>query len=226
MGFFDGISKKGAEISSSLQESVNKSQRESKCKKTISENNSKIEKTYSEIGIKVYEKRNIDEELVSFINEKAEDIDRMKKENADLKKEILILNNKKICPKCGMEVAINTTFCPNCGTEQEKIEVEPFVPNGKRKCSGCGEIIDDKNEFCPKCGTKKEETASEDKAEVSSKETVEEVKEEVVPAGKRVCSGCGEVIDDNDVFCANCGTRKEEAKEVEVDIQAEKNTEE
>ena len=34
--------------------------------------------------------------------------------------------------------------------------------------------------------------------------------EEVIPEGKRKCSGCGEIIDDADVFCANCGTKKED----------------
>ena len=37
MGFLDGLTKKGEEISNSLQESMNKSQRESKCKKSIAE---------------------------------------------------------------------------------------------------------------------------------------------------------------------------------------------
>ena len=42
MGFLDGLTKKGAEISNSLQESMNKSQRESKCKKSnINSNNSR-----------------------------------------------------------------------------------------------------------------------------------------------------------------------------------------
>ena len=216
MGFFDGLTKKGAEISSSLQESMNKSQRESKCKKTVSENKNKIEKAYSDIGKKAYEKRTIDEEVMTFISGKIEEIDGLLKENEELQREILILNNKKKCPKCGAEVDINTTFCPQCGTEQEKIEVEPFVPNGKRKCSGCGEVIDDKNEFCPKCGAKKEVVENVEATEVEVKaeeaEKVEEVKEpeEVIPDGKRKCSGCGEIIDDADVFCANCGTKKED----------------
>lgn len=213
MGFFDGLTKKGAEISSSLQESMNKSQRESKCKKSISENKNKIEKAYSDIGKKAYEKRTMDEEVMSFISGKIEEIDALLKENEGLQREILILNNKKKCPNCGAEVDINTTFCPQCGKEQEKIEVEPFIPNGKRKCSGCGEVIDDKNEFCPKCGVKKEVAETTEKAETEAKvEAAEEVKEpeEVIPEGKRKCSGCGEIIDDADVFCANCGTKKED----------------
>ena len=234
MGFFDGLSKKGAELSSSLQESVNKTQRESKCKKTMSENKNRIEKIYSEIGIKVCEKREFNEELITFINEKVEEVDRLNKENEELKREILILNNKKICPKCGKEVELSTTFCPSCGAEQEKIKVEAFIPKGKRKCSGCGEIIDDKNEFCPKCGAKKEVVEETPKAEENVKveekpkaeEAKTEVKKEVAPA-KKVCPGCGEEMAADDVFCANCGYKLDgETKEVEVDSEASAKTEE
>ena len=48
MGFFEGLSKKVSETTSSIQETTNKIQRESKCKKTISDNNAKVEKIYSE----------------------------------------------------------------------------------------------------------------------------------------------------------------------------------
>lgn len=238
MGFFDGLTKKGAEISNSLQESINKSQRMSALKKSISENNSKVARTFSEIGRKVYEKRTMDEEIMTFISEKIEEIDSAKKENEELEKELLGLNNKKKCPECGTEVDLDATFCPVCGKEQEKVEIEPFIPNGKRKCSGCGEVIDDSNVFCPKCGAKKEEVeepaeTTEEKAEESvetaeeNKETTEnnevaeetteaekvEEEKETIPEGKRKCSGCGEIIDDSDIFCANCGTKKEETEE-------------
>lgn len=231
MGFFDGLTKKGAEISNSLQESINKSQRISALKKSISENNSKISRTFSEIGKNVYEKRTMDEEVMTFISGKIEEIDSTKKENEELEKELLGLNNKKKCPECGTEVDIDVTFCPVCGKEQEKVEIEPFVPNGKRKCSGCGEVIDDSNVFCPKCGAKKEEVetveenkeidevAEETTDAVEKNEDVEKVEEvveeekETIPEGKRKCSGCGEIIDDSDIFCANCGTKKEETEE-------------
>lgn len=234
MGFFDGLTKKGAEISNSLQESINKSQRISALKKSISENNSKVARTFSEIGRKVYEKRTMDEEIMTFISEKIEEIDSAKKKNEELEKELLGLNNKKKCPECGNEVDLDATFCPVCGKEQEKVEIEPFIPNGKRKCSGCGEVIDDSNVFCPKCGAKKEEVENveenkendeiaeapennevvEETTEAAEKvEKVVEEEKEIIPEGKRKCSGCGEIIDDSDIFCANCGTKKEETEE-------------
>ncbi len=245
MGFFD-------DLSSSFQESVNKTQKESKYKKTISENKKKVEETYSEMGKMIYQKRNMDEELITYINSKVEAIDRMLKENEELNREILILNNKKICPNCGKEVELSTTFCPSCGAKQEEITTELFVPKGKRKCSGCGTIIDDKNVFCPNCGAKKEENyASEvinDKNEeekvdpiVNSEENTNESKIEVEnkkeileqPISKeieidltsgleeeksnveeksepRICKNCGEILEEDDVFCANCGTKNEE----------------
>ena len=43
MGFLDGVKKKGTEISNNLQESISKQQKISTLKKTITENNSKIE---------------------------------------------------------------------------------------------------------------------------------------------------------------------------------------
>ncbi len=203
MGFLDGVKKKGTEISNNLQESINKQQKISTLKKTITENNSKIEGTFSEIGKKVYEKKTMDEEIMTYISDKIEEIDKMKAENEELEKEQLVLKNKKRCPNCGSEVDINATFCPQCGKEQEKIEVEPFVPNGKRKCSGCGKVIDDSNVFCPNCGVKKEEIV-EEKEEV----VVEETKE-VLPEGKRKCANCGEIINSDDEFCSNCGAKKE-----------------
>lgn len=181
MGFFEGISKKVSETTNSIQETTNKIQRESKCKKTISDNNSKVEKLYNEIGKKVYENRKIDDSLMYFIEEKTNEIDARLKENDELKLEILKLNNKKLCPNCKAEVSIGTSFCPQCGTEQEKVEVEVFIPNGKRKCNGCGEIIDDKNVFCPNCGAKKEEEqAGLENAQVVQNPADEEVKTEDV----------------------------------------------
>ena len=61
---------------------------------------------------------------------------------------------------------------------------------------------------------KAEDSSVEGSSSPETVEIVEEVvkNEEVIPEGKRKCSGCGEIIDDADVFCANCGTKKEETE--------------
>lgn len=249
MGFFDGLS-------NSFQETTNKIQKETKMKKTITENKQKIEKIYSEIGKKIFENKKIDSEITSYVEEQIKAIEGMQEENEKCQREILILNNKKVCPSCKKEVALSATFCPTCGAEQEKIEVEAFVPNGKRKCTNCGSVIDEKVAFCPNCGTKKEEapakegevisaTKPEEKVEEveekieepieevkeEKKEDIEEVVEEIeepvetkkaapveeVPKKAEVkkeepkkyfCSECGTELDEGEMFCPNCGTKR------------------
>ena len=62
MGFFDGLTNK-------VQETTNKMQKESKLKKSISDNNSKIEKTYSEMGKKIFEEKKVNAELEKYFDE-------------------------------------------------------------------------------------------------------------------------------------------------------------
>ena len=223
MGFFDNLS-------SSFQETTNKLQKESKMKKTITENKAKIETAYSEMGKKIFEAKGINDEVKSLAEEKVKAIEEMLKENEECEREILKLNNKKMCPKCNKEVELNATFCPHCGAEQEK-----------GKCSGCGQVIDDKQAFCPNCGTKKEEAPAKE-GEVITEETKEETdlgnveeatveEENTVEEEKKVnpvdeiakkveaekeeevqkyfCAECGTELAADEMFCPNCGTKRE-----------------
>ncbi len=176
MGFFDDISKKVSETKNSLAATTEKIERENKLKKDISINKSNIEKEYSEIGRKVYESRYNLNDISDYIEEKGNYIDSLFKENEDKKKEILILNNKKICPNCSAEINIEVTFCPECGKEQEKVEIKEILPKGKRRCTGCNEIIDDTNTFCPLCGA--EQKKIEENQVVIESDSEEDKKEE------------------------------------------------
>jgi membrane protease subunit (stomatin/prohibitin family) len=48
------------------------------------------------------------------------------------------------CPGCGIPLASNVKFCPECGT---KIQAEAF-------CTECGEKLPPGVKFCPECGAK------------------------------------------------------------------------
>ncbi len=170
MGFFDDISKKMNETKNSFVATTGKIERENKLKKDISNNEVTIQNTYNEIGKKVYESVDNINDINEYLHEKKNYIDSLIASNADMKKEILVLNNKKICSNCSAEIDLEATFCPQCGKEQEKIEQKPeFLPKGKKRCAGCNEIIDEKVSFCPLCGAqqkieeeKVEETTTED----------------------------------------------------------------
>ena len=175
MGFFDDISKKVSETTSSVTEKTNKMAKEAKLKKTLTENSAKVEKMYSELGKTVLDKRENTDEVMKAINECVEKNESIKAENEKINDEILLLNNKKKCINCSAEIDAQVSFCPECGKEQvkpepEKVEEkkEEVIPEGKRKCSGCGEIIETKYTFCPLCGAQNESVAVE--GEVINKE--------------------------------------------------------
>ncbi len=219
MGFFDGLS-------SSLQETTNKIQKETKMKKTINENNQKIEKIYYEMGKKICENKKIDAEITKYVDEQIKAIEDMKAENESCQKEILILNNKKICPNCKKEVELAATFCPSCGAEQEKIEVEAFVPNGKRKCNNCGNIIDEKVAFCPHCGTKKEEAPAKEGEVIDNKEnaeTVKEKKEEIIETSEEeVTEEAKEIVEEADEEKATQDGNVEVEEKMEIEKEEPK----
>lgn len=45
------------------------------------------------------------------------------------------------CKECGEKVDKETSFCPNCGSEFERV-----------KCHNCGKKIEPRDDFCPGCG--------------------------------------------------------------------------
>ena len=55
-------------------------------------NKNKIEQAYSEIGKKAYEKRTMDEEVMTFISVKIEEIDKLLKENEELRQTVELKN--------------------------------------------------------------------------------------------------------------------------------------
>jgi rRNA maturation endonuclease Nob1 len=113
MGFFNDIGKKTTEVTSKLT-------KETKLKFKINDDMSKIENLYNQIGKDVYLKYSSNESLdMIAIEEKCKDLKELEKGVNDAKKEILILNNKKVCPKCESEIEKDAKFCPKCGNKLE-----------------------------------------------------------------------------------------------------------
>jgi membrane protease subunit (stomatin/prohibitin family) len=76
-----------------------------------------------------------------------------------------------LCPSCQAKVAVNSKFCPECGSPVAKPKV---------KCISCGFEMEKGMKFCPECG------ASQNKEIICKKCGAK------VPAGSKFCAECGE----------------------------------
>lgn len=136
MGFFNDLGKKTTEATSKIA-------REAKLKMKITENRSKTKSLYEELGRKVYENhiRENDTNLKEIVKDDCIKIDTLSKETEEARKQILTINNKKLCNNCFAEIEVESMFCPKCGKKQneaktvlekaeEKLETAE-IPQGK-----------------------------------------------------------------------------------------------
>lgn len=151
MGFFNDLGKKTTETTSKIA-------REAKLSMKVTDNKGKIKELYEKIGKEVYENHLREDEtsIKELISEKCSAIDTLSKEIEDAKKEILILNNKKLCKKCYAEIEKDAIFCPKCGEKQteektvlekaeEKLEKEEISPENEKEAEIVKEELEQKN---------------------------------------------------------------------------------
>ena len=127
MEFFDKLTKKASETYKGAAEKTGKLAKEAKLKLKISDNKSKINDIYEEIGKKVYQKHASNEDICikQDLEEECARIDELSAEIEGYHKQILELSNEKACTNCGEHMAKDAKFCPKCGTEQPEIKEEP-----------------------------------------------------------------------------------------------------
>lgn len=143
MGFFDNLSKKATETYKNTTDKTNKMAREMKLKSYIGENKNRIERVYTVIGRKVYEKHVEGKvgEIDEYIKPEIEEIEEIARKIENMNNEIRTINNIKLCEKCASEISLDSKFCPKCGAKQEEntevedknsieavVTAEPVVP--------------------------------------------------------------------------------------------------
>lgn len=113
MSFFNDLGKKTTETTAKIAT-------EAKLKIEIAENKEKINDLYEELGRKIYENHVREERLDidEFISDDCSKIDALSKKIEEARKQILVLNNKKMCKKCFAEIEVNDMFCSKCGEKQ------------------------------------------------------------------------------------------------------------
>lgn len=151
MGFFNDLGKKTSQTTSKIA-------KETKLKLKITDNKGKIKNIYEEIGKKVYQNHIREEKinLKEIVENECSQIDDLSKEIEDAKKEILVLNHKKVCKKCFAEIEDSAQFCPQCGEKQseektvfekaeEKLEKEEISPEKKKEAKDVKDNLKSKN---------------------------------------------------------------------------------
>ena len=124
MGFFDKVKdvadtlvdsvEKGAK---NVSETSKKTADKMRIKKEINKYNSDINKAYASIGQKYFELNADapDEAYAEIVNSIVE----AKLKLDELNTELLTLENKNICSKCGKTISESDKFCASCGTLNE-----------------------------------------------------------------------------------------------------------
>ena len=151
MSFFNDLGKKTTETTAKIAT-------EAKLKIEIAENKEKIKDLYIELGRKIYENHVREENLNihEFINDDCLKIDEISKQIEQARKEILILNSKKMCTKCYAEIETDYLFCPQCGEKQteektilekaeEKLDEADISSENEREAKIVKEELEEKN---------------------------------------------------------------------------------
>ena len=103
------------------------------------------------------------------------------------------------CERCGAAVSSGAAFCSGCGAAlSSKAKQSDLI-----KCSGCGAMLDKDMRFCDSCGKPVSEIQMNNDMQVKTSDP-EPATEPSVP---KLCPNCGEVIEDEHIFCAECGAK-------------------
>lgn len=115
----------------------------------------RIDNVYTQIGKIAYDSFQKGEGSFDIFKEKFDIIKGYETNINDMKQKILEMKGLKVCPVCGAELDVDSSYCSKCGVKQEIPEpkvVEPEV----RACPTCLETGPIDSNYCTKCGTKLE----------------------------------------------------------------------
>lgn len=155
-----------------------------------------IEKVIYQVGIKYYMDYRNKHDLE--FEELFQQIEKLQMEIEENKQTIERLKNVACCAKCGKRLEECATFCIYCGTRVVETVIER-KENSEKKCVSCGKEMRNDAKFCIHCGTAVVEKAV---AEIIIEPIVE-------PTVSPTCKKCGEMLEENTLFCTECGQKVE-----------------
>ena len=169
MEFFDKLTKKASEEYKVTADKTGKIAKETKLKLKMNELKSQISDLYEEIGKRVYEKHQLNEEISSEdLNEVCTKIDVLSDEIEGLLKQCLELKDKKQCTHCFAQIGIDDKFCPICGEKQDNQIQEKIEENQKEQ--------DEKEQNNEEQNNEEQNSEEQDNAEQDNEEENDEEK--------------------------------------------------
>ncbi len=195
----------------------------------------KIEDCYTEIGRQYYAAHKNDAE--SEFAELFDSVKKSEKAMSDHKAEVLLANGLMLCPRCGEQIYYKSIFCNFCGIRvveekpvkpvreepavEESVEDEPVAEEPSVEESAVSGFIDaesDTEADFEDIHFEKAPVSEPESDEVQSPESDPDIAPAFEPSpeadyessnGKIICKHCGAEIDDDCLFCIECGNHIE-----------------
>lgn len=194
MAFWDNFSQKASETTAKAMQKAKEMSDIAKLNSMISEEESKINNSYYQIG-KLYtamHSHDCEEEfanLVAVVQQAEEKIQSYRQQIQDIKGVIR-------CPQCGAEVQSGVSFCSSCGAPMPK--AQPISVDDLVQCKNCGAMMKKEVRFCTMCGNPMNQlSVSEEKDSCEDKQ----------PSRERICPSCGAAVEEDVMFCTECGAK-------------------
>lgn len=149
MAFFDNFGKTIGKMGQDALQKGKDMADSAKINSAISDEEKRINNTYYQIGklyFQLYADRN-DEQFAALVASVRDSLQKIENYNAQLQS----LRSVMKCPGCGAEIAKDSKFCNVCGTVIPE-QATDVVPDGYVKCTACGNAVKSDMRFCTKCG--------------------------------------------------------------------------
>lgn len=195
MAFWDNIGQKASETTAKAMQKAKEMSDIAKLNSMISEEETKINNTYYQIG-KLYAtmyphyKEEEFEGMITLLGEAEEKVKSYRQQIQDIK-------GVTCCSQCGAEVQYGFAFCSSCGAPIPKVQSTDM--DDLVRCESCGALVKKEVRFCTACGNPMTQITVPE-----TDNTLSIVENETT---NKICPNCGAKIHDDIAFCTECGTK-------------------
>ena len=189
MGFFDDMSVLAGKGMNAVDRKTKSLKLQAELNRVSHEKGSAL----AELGRMVYARKGKNEAVLATYGQQIQLVRDLELQEANLREQIAVLQgNSNITMQAPPEQEVFATYCTACGAG---------VPEGSLFCVACGTRLEvPEQQACETSPEAPEQQACES-------ETSPEVPE--APEQRKACPSCGTALEDDSLFCHECGQRIE-----------------